>query len=155
MIINKFIISTITVIILSSCHTSKKILAKSQSSDFILLDSKYENSVPGYIGGFRSTEYYFKILITSNNHLQFDSAWIDNHRYATFMSRLSTTINNKPIEISQGDTLILRVSANANALKAEPPFIYNGKVLIGYKQDSKQKFFLIKEINLQSSPNRQ
>lgn len=55
----KIIAYTMSAIILISCRTQKEAQDITQSSDFILLDSKYENNISGYNNGVRSTEYYF------------------------------------------------------------------------------------------------
>jgi hypothetical protein len=138
-----------------SCSSKKAMVATTYSSDFTLLDSKYENSVSGYINGRNSTEYFFKIIITSNNNIQFDSAWIDDFRYSTFISRPTTVISNIPQKIKNGDTLIVRVSAFSNGEKEEPPISHKGRALLKYRINSLNKYFLIEEIELQTGSHRQ
>jgi len=140
---------------LASCVSSIKARKLIKASAFILLDSKYENNIPGYIGGMKSTEYFFKVLITSNHLLHFDSAWINEKRYPIFVSKITGSISSGPVKMNNNDTVVVRVSAFPNADQATPPLVFNGKVLISYKENSKRKYFIIKEVRFQSTPNRQ
>ena len=132
-------------------------IKQENTGSFTLLDSKYEQSTSGYNGA-RSTDYFFTIKINTGKELRFDSAWIDNRRHAIFISKKTSTITNKPIEIKQGDTVILRVSDLHSARTNEvvkAPIQYIGKALIRYNEITNISYFIVKEMLLHSGPNRQ
>lgn len=78
-----------------SCTPSNLARVSERRSDIILLDSYYEQNTPGYRTAPKSVEYYFKIKVTSNNRIEFDSVWINDKRYALFVSRLVGPISNE------------------------------------------------------------
>ena len=130
--------------------------ATESSAAFKLLDAKYENSVSGYNGAKR-TEYYINISVLTSDQLQFDSAWINGERHAIFLSKASGTISNTAPEPKKGEQIILRVTAPGSAKKqaVSPPLTFNGDALLRYQIGSKQYYFVVKEIKLQTTPNRQ
>lgn len=125
---------------------------------FTLLSATSENWTAGIPSGGSGTEYYFKIKITSSDKIIFDTLWINDNAFETFISKESTSISDKPVQYGKGDIITVRVTElknqNIKPVTVIPPIKYNGAALIGYRINDKRKFFTVKEIKKQSSPNR-
>ena len=125
---------------------------------FKLLSAISENWTAGIPSGGSGTEYYVKIKIITTEKIVFDTLWINNTAFETFISKESTSVSDKPIQYSKGDIITVRATElkNQNIKPATviPPIKYNGAALIGYRINGKQEYFTVTEIKKQSSRNR-
>lgn len=125
---------------------------------FKLISAISENWTAGIPSGGSGTEYYFKIKIMTSDKIDFDTLWTNNKSFATFISKESTSISDKPIQFGKGDIITIRATElkNQNIKQAivNSPIKYKGAALIGYHISGKREFFTVPEIKKQSSQNR-
>lgn len=128
-----------------------------KNNEFVLLSSHYEAHTAGIASGYNSLEYFFKILINTEEKINFDSAWIQQKSFVIFISKESTVVSSKAIPFHKGDSIILRVSdiqdyKNENKI-ANPPIQHSGEALIRYIINGNKKYFSIPEIGKRKTPN--
>lgn len=173
------IITLLILAIISSCSSNKEISNKGETNKelneekqkyysnetdnssntfFTLIEAKSKKWTAGIPSGGSGTEYYFKIKITTSEKIKFDSAWVNNKAFQLYISKETSVISNKPIEYTNGDIIILRISDIINKQQnlkiARPPIKYNGKALIRYYVNDKRYFYAIKEIEQIKGANR-
>lgn len=124
--------------------------------DLKLIESTSESWHSGINGGGSGTEYYFKIKITTDKKLQFDSVWVNNKCFATFLSSLDNSISQNPILFNKNDIVILRVSDLSlnKTPTSTPPIKYKGDALLRYYINGKVKYITIKNIVPKQNINR-
>ena len=124
---------------------------------FNLLSSTSESWVAGIPQGGTGTEYYFKIKITTDSKITFDTAWINKQAFGIFITKDQQGISSEPIKYFKGDIITLRVShlSIANVPVSNLPFSYKGVALIRFSVDGKQNYFVIDEIIKGKTVNRQ
>ena len=127
-----------------------------QKSDVTLVAATYENWTAGINGGGSGKEYYFKIAILSSDKIIFDSLWVGNKSFKTYLSNNKKTISSSPIVFFKNDTIIVRASEmdNHNYHNSKLPLRYKGDALLRYYTNGKQHFIKIKSIVLLQNPNR-
>ena len=107
--ISLIIISGLWGFIQNDSFYCKKIRQPDQKH-FELLGAYYENHQSGMRGGNSSREYFFKLLILTTDKLNFDSVWMNNKRFKTFITKESAIVNNGGIRFFINDTITLRIS---------------------------------------------
>lgn len=93
------------------------------------------------------TEYYFKTVISANEHIKFDSLWIDNEAMP-LMAIKGKKYDAKAV-IAKNDTVLLRASHKNNPKATaivKPPVAYTGAALIGYTVNGKKHYYTVKKI---------
>lgn len=130
-----------------SCTPSNLARVSERRSDIILLDSYYEQNTPGYRTAPKSVEYYFKIKVTSNNRIEFDSVWINDKRYALFVSRLVGPISNEEFILKKKDSAMVRASTFSVSDSIVPPIAYDGKALIRFYEGGQKNILLLRSFH--------
>lgn len=124
----------------------------------VLLNATSRPWVSGVASGGRGIDYSFGVRITTQQEIRFDSAWIDNRAYAVAVSKETARVSNQPVTISNGDSIVLRVSVLAGnasqARESRSPIRYSGEALISYTVNGKKHYLIINEITSQKVHNR-
>jgi hypothetical protein len=103
-----------------SCTPSNSAKVSERRSDIILLDSYYEQNTPGPRGAPKSTEYFFKIRLNTNNKVLFDSVWIADSCFPVFVSPLSGPISSTPTSHKKNDVILVRASSLSTQANTPP-----------------------------------
>ena len=124
----------------------------------VLLSATSQPWVSGIASGGRGIDYSFRVRITTQQAIKFDSAWIDNLAYVVAVSKETARVSNQPVTISNGDSIVLRVSVLAmNASQARDsrsPITYSGEALISFTVDGRRHYLIINEVKSQKAHNR-
>ena len=124
----------------------------------VLLSATSRPWVAGVASGGRGIDYSFGVRITTQQEIRFDSAWIDNRAYAVAVSKETARVSNQPVTISNGDSIVLRVSVlagNASQVRqSRSPITYSGEALISFTVNGRRHYLIINEITLQKVHNR-
>ncbi len=126
------------------------------SPHFILLSAVKETWSAPRPGGVKRDEYFFTIKTTTADKLLFDSAWLPGNAYSLFVIKKDAPVSNEPLTYGNGDTLIVRISAqHEQGSQSPPPFSFTGDALLRYQVNKAQQYFIVPKINKQSTPNNQ
>lgn len=124
----------------------------------VLLSATSRPWVAGVASGGRGIDYSFGVRITTQQEIRFDSAWIDNRAYAVAVSKETARVSNQPVTISNGDSIVLRVSVlagNASQVReSRSPITYSGEALISFTVNGRTHYLIINEITSQKVHNR-
>jgi hypothetical protein len=121
-----------------------------------LLRATSQRWFAGVESGGKGVDYSFNVRITTHQEISFDSAWIGNRAHTVAVSKGTARVSNQPVTISNGDSIVLRVSVLAeNAAEdreSRPPITISGEALISLTVNGKQHYLVIKNIkSLQAS----
>lgn len=124
----------------------------------VLLSATSRPWVSGVASGGRGTDYAFGVRITTQEEIKFDSAWINNRAYAVVVLKETASVSNQSVPISNGDYIVLRVSALAGntsqARESRSPITYSGEALISFTVNGRRHYMIINEITSQKAHNR-
>ena len=121
-----------------------------------LIDASSQNWVSGIQSGGSGTEYYFKIKILTEQKIDFDSLWVKNESFKTYLANKGNGISGKPITFSKNDTITLRASdlSKKNNTTLKTPINYKGVALLRYFVKNKEYYLSIEKIKTIPSINR-
>ncbi len=115
-----------------------------------LLSATEQKWTPGVQSGGGGTEYYFSIKIVSAKTIVFDSVWIGDQVFSSFVTRQKASITGESFLYQKGDTVVVRVSALKNRIHKEtiskPLTKCKGPALIGYLINGKRKYICVEKI---------
>ena len=131
-----------------SNHSSNNVNVTGANKYFKLLSAVAEPWVAGVRGGGSGTEYYFNMVITTDQNLKFGKVWIADKSFDSFLYKEQKEITGAPITFLKGDSIAVRVSdlQNMKPGTLAPPQNYNGEALIEYILNGKSNYFTVKEI---------
>ena len=123
-----------------------------------LLRATSQRWFAGVASGGKGIDYSFNVRITTHQEIRFDSAWIGNRAHAVAVSKETARVSNQPVTISNGDSIVLRVSVlaenAAEARESRPPITFSGAALISFTVNGKQHYMVIKDIKSQQANYR-
>lgn len=122
-----------------------------------LLDANSQKWVAGIQGGGSGTEYFFKVVIMTDDQLEFKDLWLKNGLHQDiYLSRNQSSVSAAPVSIHKGDTITLRASIlnDASQVLESAPIDFNGTALIGYFLNDSQQFQVVKTIGQLPIQNR-
>jgi hypothetical protein len=123
-----------------------------------LLSATSQRWVAGVESGGRGIDYSFRVRITTQQEISFDSAWIDNRAHGVAVSKGTARVSNQPVTISNGDSLVLRVSVLEEsatlARESRSPITYSGAALISFHVNGKRYYLVINDIKSQKANYR-
>jgi len=123
-----------------------------------LLSATSQRWFAGVESGGKGVDYSFKVRITTHQEISFDIAWIGNRAHAVAVSKETARVSNQPVTISNGDSIVLRVSVlaenAAEARESRPPITFSGAALISFTVNGKQHFLVINDIKSQQASYR-
>jgi hypothetical protein len=124
---------------------------------FKLLSASQQTWTAGVASAGSGTEYYFSIKIISPKKIVFDSVWIGNKIFPSFVTRKKAPITGGSFLYQKGDTITVRVSALTKRPGKEviaKPFIKcKGAASIGYLINGKRRYICVEKITQQPSVN--
>jgi hypothetical protein len=123
-----------------------------------LLSASSQRWFAGVESGGKGVDYSFNVRITTHQEISFDSAWIGNRAHAVAVSKETARVSNQPVKISNGDSIVLRVSVLAEnvaeARESRPPIAYSGAALLSFTVNGKQHYLVIKDIKSKQASYR-
>jgi hypothetical protein len=122
---------------------------------FTLIRATSQEWVAGIRGGGRGTDYSFRLEITTDKELQFDTVWMKNRAYPLFVTKDKPGDPSQPGVFSKGDVIVLSASGveyeqaqSQGYIEQEPPQRFDGEALVGFRVDGNRMFFVIQEIEV-------
>jgi hypothetical protein len=133
-----------------SSFTSKQSVLK-------LIDASSEKWISGINGGGSGTEYYLKIKILTAQTIKFDSIWMNDKVFGSYLANNKKSVSNNPTTFSKNDTVTVRVSdfSKNKTIKAKYPIKYTGAALLRYYVNGKIRYLKIDSIKTIPNINRQ
>ena len=124
-----------------------------------LIEASYEkrnNGINHDRAGSVRSEYYFKIKALSKDKITFDSLWMNDAAFKTYLSANRGFITDQAVTFTKNDTVTVRVSETNTGRKSKciAPIQYVGAALLRYYVNNKPFFLIIKSIQFNDSPNR-
>ena len=136
-------------------NATSTITSDSTNGYFTMIRSTSQEWVAGIRGGGRGTDYFFKLEITTDQDLQFDTVWMKNRAYALFATKEKPGGSSQPIVFSKGDVIVLSASEvhyeqaqSQGFIEQGPPQSFAGDALIGFRVNGSRMYFSIQEIEL-------
>ena len=120
---------------------------------FTLLSASSRSWISGVYGGGSGTEYVVKITILTSKQLDFDSLWLNNSLLKLFVAQESS-VSNMQINIKKGDEVTLRATDihDKNTMSnIRPPFNFIGEALLYYRVNEERKYYIVSEIQKQTT----
>lgn len=139
----KLLALIVYIFVSSFFYSSKRVIKE--------INSYSENWVAGVQGGGRGIEYYFNFKILTADKIEFDTLWINNKAFKTYLQNNKKTVSDKPITFSKNDTVVVRASEFVNERiptnqVAKAPISYKGTALLRYTVNKKNYYYSIKKI---------
>lgn len=135
--------------------TTFSVMADSTNGYFRIVRSTSQEWVAGIRGGGKGTDYFFKVEITTDDDLHFDTVWMKNRAYALFATKEKPGISSQPIVFSKGDVIVLSASEvhyeneqSQGFIEQDPPQSIAGDALIGFRVNGNSMYFNIQEIEV-------
>jgi hypothetical protein len=123
-----------------------------------LLSATSQRWFAGVESGGKGVDYSFNVRITTHQEISFDSAWIGNRAHTVAVSKGTARVSNQPVTISNGDSIVLRVSVlaenAAEARESRPPIAYSGAALLSFTVNGKQHYLVINDIKSKQASYR-
>jgi hypothetical protein len=134
------ILHFITLYALCFCSCSNK--------HFTILSATSTQIQSGINGGGKTIEYFFKLKINTDKLIIFDSVWVNNKVYPTYLASRSITISQEPVTFKNHDTIMVRVSqiSQVNSIKIKPPIKNNAEAILMYYLLGKKQYYKINKI---------
>ena len=120
---------------------------------FTLLSASSKSWISGVYGGGSGTEYVVKITILTSKQLDFDSLWLNNSLLKLFVAQ-GSSVSNMQINIKKGDEVTLRATDihDKNTMSnIRPPFNFIGEALLYYRVNEERKYYIVSEIQKQTT----
>ena len=120
---------------------------------FTLLSASSRSWISGVYGGGSGTEYVVKITILTSKQLDFDSLWLNNSLLKLFVAQ-GSSVSNMQINIKKGDEVTLRATDihDKNTMSnIRPPFNFIGEALLYYRVNEERKYYIVSEIQKQTT----
>jgi len=134
---------------------SSTITLDSTNGYFAMIRSTSQEWVAGIRGGGRGTDYFFKLEITTDQELLFDTVWMKNRAYPLFVTKDKPGDPSQPGVFSKGDVIVLTASdveyeqdQSQGYFEQSPPQRFEGDALIGFRVNGNRMFFIIQEIEV-------
>jgi len=128
------------------------------SEHFTVLSATSKRWVSGVASGGRGIDYSFRVQIKTAQPITFDTAWIGNRRYAIAVVKEVGRVSNQPVTISNGDSVVLRVSImarNGGSASEEASLLDHAEqARILYHVNGKQFFLTVSQIQSTTGHNR-
>ena len=124
---------------------------------FTLLSANEQKWTAGIPSGGSGTEYYFCIKLLTSRTIVFDSVWIGDQVFPSFVTRQKASITGESFLYQKGDTVLVRVSALKNRTHKEatstPLIKCKGAALIGYLINGRRKYACVEKMIQKQSFN--
>jgi hypothetical protein len=135
----------------SSCFNAKCF----KNDNHFELNQAYKQAwTAGIEKGGSGIDYSFELIIKTNQHILFDSVWMNNMGFKLITTKRRKIISNAPITFVKGDTILLKTAESKkdqnNELYTSPPIEYNGDALIGYYLQNKRRYIVVRNIETRS-----
>ena len=128
------------------------------SEHFTVLSATSKRWVSGVASGGRGIDYSFRVQIKTAQPITFDTAWIGNRPYAIAVVKEVGRVSNQPVTISNGDSVVLRVSImarNGGSASEEASLLDHAEqARILYHVNGKQFFLTVSQIQSTTGHNR-
>ena len=128
-------------------------VGESSHEMFTLLSASSKSWISGVYGGGSGTEYVVKITILTSKQLDFDSLWLNNSLLKLFVAQ-GSSVSNMQINIKKGDEVTLRATDihDKNTMSnIRPPFNFIGEALLYYRVNEERKYYIVSEIQKQTT----
>lgn len=153
------------VVVFSSCKVNSEKLVEAtpsqqnepNSSQIELINATSQKWVAGIQGGGSGTEYYFDVVVQTDDQLEFKDLWLkDGLHQDIYVSRNQPSVSASPVSFQKGDTITLRASVlnEASQVLESAPIGFNGAALIGYFSNGSQQFQVVNAIGQLPTQNR-
>jgi hypothetical protein len=118
-----------------------------------LIEASVEKRTSGINGGGSSAEYYLKLKILTDQKIKFDSLWMNDNVFITYLANNKKSVSNTPITFSKNDTVTVRVSnlRNSKTIKIKPPIKSKGEALLRYFINDKKYYLSINKIKVKQN----
>ncbi|WP_114777543.1 hypothetical protein [Botryobacter ruber] len=126
-----------------------------QAAPFTLLEAGMQEQRSGVHGGGSSQDFTFKVLVTTDDKIVFDSVWVEGQMLGLRIEKEGHLLG-KNERIAKNDILILHASSFIPSepgsstlpepVKSEPPVKFTGKALIRYYHADKPGHFTVTAI---------